>query len=79
MTVHNHNPDEGAGTFCPETRMADGSLRGRCLGPDPTGCAVCDELDTDALGWVSAWYEVHRSMHTIKRETWDRMIERLAR
>ena len=29
--IHNHGPDEGHGIYCPETRGADGLLRGACL------------------------------------------------
>jgi hypothetical protein len=31
VTVHNHGSEEGEGLACPETRLSDGSLKGRCL------------------------------------------------
>lgn len=29
--VHNHGPDEGDGLDCPERRLSDGTLRGKCM------------------------------------------------
>lgn len=31
MAVHNHGSEEGEGLECPELRLPDGSLKGRCL------------------------------------------------
>jgi hypothetical protein len=30
--VHNHGPEDGPGLTCPESRLADGTLRGACIG-----------------------------------------------
>lgn len=72
MTVHNHGPEgpifgSGPDSTCPERRMPDGSLRGACIAPALTGCAVCDEEDTSSLGWAGKWYDVHRSLHEMSR------------
>jgi hypothetical protein len=49
--VHNHGPNEGRGTFCPERRNVDGRLVGACL-----RCTFCDQErdDLSAGGTVTA-------------------------